>query len=99
MRDRQPDGKLHAVYAVSGERFFGQFRALVHIEIEDRGEGKVAYHAEVYAWPENPMVRGAARGLRFAIESFFNSKTRYMTGLVLDICSRLVEETQVASVQ
>lgn len=91
MRDLQPDGKLHVVYAVSGDRFFGPFQALVHIEIEASGDDKVAYHAEVYAWPENQLVRGAARGLRFAIESFFNSKTRYMTGLVLDICSRLVK--------
>lgn len=99
MRDLQPDGRLHAVYAVSGDRFFGPFQALVHIEIEDSGDGKVAYHAEVYAWPENQLVRGAARGLRFAVESFFNSKTRFMTGLVLDICSRLVDDTRVASVQ
>jgi hypothetical protein len=99
LRELQPDGKLHAVYAVSGERFFGDFQALVHIAITDESSGNVSYEAEVYAWPENQFIRGAARGLRFAIESFFNSKTRYMTGLVLDICARLVEDPRLASAQ
>jgi hypothetical protein len=99
MRELQPDGKLHAVYAISGERFFGQFQALVHIAVASEDSGTVSYEAEVYAWPENRLCRGLARGLRFAIESFFDGKTRYMTGLVLDICARLVEDTRVASVQ
>jgi hypothetical protein len=99
MRDLQPDGKLHIVYAIYGNRFFGEFQALVHIEVTGAGSGKVSYHAEVYAWPQNQFTRGVARGLRFAIESFFEGKTRYMTGLVLNICSRLVEDTRVASMQ
>jgi hypothetical protein len=87
------------VYSITGERFFGDFKALVHVEISDEKEGKVSYYAEVYAWPASTFCRILARGLHFAVESFFNRKTEYMTGLVLEICSRLVNEPYVAAVQ
>ncbi|MGE4488606.1 MAG: hypothetical protein AB7E95_03565 [Kiritimatiellales bacterium] len=96
LRDAGPDGKLHAVYKISGERFFGDFQALVHVVITDTGNGRVGYSAEVYAWPENTFCRVLARGLQFAVESFFNRETRHMTQLVLDICTRLVNGDQLA---
>jgi hypothetical protein len=99
LRDIQPDGKLHAVYRITGERFFGDFKALVHVEISDEKEGMVSYCAEVYAWPESTFFRILARGLHFAVESFFSRKTEYMTGLILNICSRLLNDPYVAAVQ
>jgi hypothetical protein len=59
----------------------------------------VSYCAEVYAWPESTFFRILARGLHFAVESFFSRKTEYMTGLVLNICSRLLNDPYVAAVQ
>lgn len=95
LRAVEPDGKLHAVYCVSGERFFGEFRALVHVVIEPAGPDEVRYAVEVQAWPHNRFSRMLARGLHIAIESFFRQKTGFMTGLVLDLCSRLVAEPSV----
>jgi hypothetical protein len=97
MRELRPDGKIHAVYYVEGERFFGDFRALVHVEVDDAGAGKVSYNAEVYAWPQNSFCRNLARGLQFAIGSFFRSKTGEMTDIFLKVCSRLVEENRLAA--
>ena len=92
LRGLQPDGNLHAVYTIAAERFFGRFEALVHVRISDAAPGKVHYAAEVYAWPENTFARLFARGMHFAIESFFRRETRCMTSLVLDLCARLVDE-------
>lgn len=97
LRAALPDGRLHAVYNVSGERFFGDFQAVVHVGIAKSGTpGEVDYFAEVYAWPENSFSRFLARGLTFAIEAFFDRKTKHMTGLILDICAKLVEEEKLA---
>jgi hypothetical protein len=92
LRNLQPDGMLHAVFIVRGERFFGRFKALVHVEIENAGSQQVHYSVDVFAWPENVFTRLVARGMHFAVESFFRRKTRYMTTLVVDICARLVED-------
>lgn len=97
LREVQPDGMLHAVYLISGERFFGRFQALVHVSIADAGAGRVEYFAEVYAHPENRFCRWLAHGLHAAIESFFRRETRCMTGLVMEVCSRLVTRTCLAS--
>jgi len=99
MREVQPDGWIHAVYAVSGERFFGDFKALVHVAIADAGAGKVSYDAEVFACPENSFCRGLARGLQFAVSSFFRSKTGDMTDMFIKVCSRLVDENRLATVK
>jgi len=99
MREMQPDGRIHAVYAVSGERFFGEFQAIVHVAVADEGFGKVSYYAEVYAWPANLFCRGLARGLQFAVASFFRSKTGDMTDMFIKVCSRLVEENRLATAQ
>jgi hypothetical protein len=92
LRSQLPDGKLHAVYGMTGKRFFGSFAAVVHVEIAEEKPDEVTYFLEVYALPENKLFRVVARGLRFAIESYFVKKTRAMTDLMLDICSRLVGE-------
>ena len=99
MRELQSDGKIHAVYIVCGERFFGDFEALVHVAIADVESGKVSYVAEVYAWPENSFCRGLARGLQFAVSSFFRSKTGDMTDMFIKVCSRLVEENRLVTVK
>lgn len=99
MRELQPDGKIHVVYAVSGERFFGDFQALVHVVVADEGSGKVSYDAEIYAWPESAFCRGVARGLQFAIGAFFRHQTGCMTDIFLNVCSRLIDDTRVASAQ
>jgi hypothetical protein len=92
LRSQLPDGKLHAVYRITGKRFFGNFAAVVHVEITEEKPDEVVYFVEVYALPESKLFRIVARGLRFAVESFFVKRTRAMTDLMLDLCSRLVGE-------
>jgi hypothetical protein len=92
LRSELSDGKLHAVYGITGKRFFGDFAAVVHVEITEAKPDEVAYFVEVYALPESKLFRVVARGMRFAVESFFVKRTRAMTDLMLDICSRLVGE-------
>lgn len=63
-----------------GQRFFGRFEAVIHVAVRPDGEGRTAYDAVVYAWPDNGVSRFLARHLGL-VERYFRSKTREMEAL------------------
>ena len=83
-------GVVEVVYFSRGRRFFGDFRALIHVRIVgDGGSGFSRYESQVWAYPESALPRFFARHLGL-VESFFRDKTSELTELSVRICDGLV---------
>lgn len=82
-------GVVEVIYYSRGRRFFGDFRALIHVRIVGEGSGASRYTAAVWAYPESALPRFFARHLGL-VESFFRDKTRELTELSVRICDGLV---------
>ncbi|MGA1194452.1 MAG: hypothetical protein ACO3ZG_08780 [Kiritimatiellia bacterium] len=73
----------------AGERFFGNFRAVIKIHVQEIDATSCRYGVTVYAYPENSFSRFFARHLGIA-ERFFRHKTKEITDLTVRICKALV---------
>ncbi len=90
LRQRNSDNAIDIIYYAIGERFFGKYEAVIHVQITgDNGE-QTRYVASVYAYPENAFSRFFARRLGL-VERFFRNKTSELTGLITEITCNLCE--------
>lgn len=78
-----------------GKRFFGDYKALVHLVIQPDDDGHCAYRAYVYAYPRNGVVRFVARKLNL-IERFFHKKTEMIVNVATRVSLYLSGETPSA---
>jgi len=62
------------LFRVDGERFFGNFHVVLALRARPAGSEKTNYAVEVWAYPENGVVRFFVRNLGL-IERFFRKKT------------------------
>jgi hypothetical protein len=83
------DGVFDLAYYTEGRRFFGNYRALIHIRLSGSGEA-TDYQAAVYAYPENGISRFFARHLKL-VERYFHSKTGEISEIALHIAARLCD--------
>jgi hypothetical protein len=74
-------------YYTQGRRFFGQYQALIHIRLAGAGDS-TGYTVAVYAYPENGFSRFFARHLQL-VEKYFRSKTDEISGIAVQISTRL----------
>ena len=86
--DDADDARL--VFYSEGERFFGDFRAVIDISV--RGEDvQSRYAVTVMAYPVNSFSRFFARHLG-VVPRFFRTKTTEITELAVMICRYLADE-------
>lgn len=88
-RHIEPGQPAQLILFTRGERFFGDFKAIVKVFVHPVAEGELDYELQVYAYPENSVSRFFARHLGIA-EHFFRAKTTELTNLVVKICQSLV---------
>ncbi len=89
LRDIPVGGDATIAYLVKGERFFGDFDALIHIVVKGQPEDVACtYTATVWAWPHNRFARFFARHLGL-VEKFFDSKTKDLAELSERVASHL----------
>ena len=86
------DARCDVVYAVAGARWFGTFRAVIHVVVTPGDDGGVCFRSDVYAYPNNRAVRFFARHLGL-VERYFTSKSSDMAALITRIGHRLVTST------
>lgn len=87
LRHPSPDGSFNIVLYSVGERFFGRYEALIHVQLTDAGPDGTRYAAVVYAYPENAVSRFFARHLGL-VDRYFSKKTGQMAEIVKAIgCS------------
>jgi hypothetical protein len=79
---------FHVVYHARGERFFGEFEALIHVRAAEADNGLVRYRLSVYAYPENRLSRFVARNVG-VVRRYFESKAAEVSVLAVEICCRL----------
>jgi hypothetical protein len=77
------------VLYAEGERFFGNFRAVIKVNVQEINATSCRYGVTVYAYPENSVSRFFARHLGIA-ERFFRYKTKEITDLTVRICKALM---------
>lgn len=85
------DGLGRLVYYAEGERFFGNFRAVIDIRVREAAPAASAYIVTVSAYPENALSRFFARHFGIA-ERYFNRKTRDITALSAAISRHLLAD-------
>lgn len=78
---------LNLVYYTVGHRFFGDYKAVIHVRLTHQNK-ETAYAVAVYAYPENSCCRFLVRHLPF-IEKYFQAKTRDLTATAVQISTRL----------
>jgi len=88
LRERTSETAVDVIYYSVGERFFGKYEAVIHVQITDDDGEHTHYTASVYAYPENAFSRFFARRLGL-VERFFRNKTSEMTGLITQITYNL----------
>lgn len=89
LRGDAGDGeRFEVIYHVNGQRFFGTFRSLIHVQIAPAGDADTTYRVVVYAYPESALPRFFARHLGL-VERYFHGKTSDMEALATRICTRL----------
>ncbi len=91
MRAETTESTFDIIFYSAGRRFFGQYEALIHVQLLDCGEAGVGYTAAVYAYPENAVSRFFARHLGL-VEKYFNKKTARMTDMITVISRCLCAE-------
>ena len=96
LRKPTSDNTIDIVFYSAGERFFGDYQAVVHVQVVDDGEDGIRYTAFVYAYPENAFSRFFARRLGL-VERFFKKKTAEMTGIITTITCNLCEDVALES--
>jgi hypothetical protein len=82
----EPD-TFDLAYYTHGRRFFGSYQALIQIRLIRTGDS-TGYTVAVYAYPENSFGRFFARHLQL-VEKYFRSKTAEISGLAVQISTRL----------
>ncbi|MBN2703388.1 MAG: hypothetical protein JXR23_04170 [Pontiellaceae bacterium] len=99
VRRKTSDDSFEMVYYSYGKRFFGKYKAVIHVCIKrDMTSGMVMYDASVYAYPENAFSRFFARHLGL-VEDYFEDKTDEMTGIITSISQSLCKENEASSTQ
>ncbi len=84
-RARSNAGGFDLILYTAGQRFFGAYEAVIHIQLQ-RGDGeKSEYRAAVYAYPKNSLSRFFGRHLGL-VEGFFKRKTVEMEALTVEVC-------------
>jgi len=86
-------GVFHIVYFAQGERFFGSFKALIHVRACRNHSDNVNWFLSVYAFPENRVYRFLARNIG-VVRSYFRSKTRDVGQLGVSICQSLCKKQE-----
>jgi hypothetical protein len=77
-------------YYTQGRRFFGTYRALIHVRLARSGN-ETGYTVAVYAYPENGFCRFFARHLNL-VEKYFREKTGEISETAVRISTRLCRE-------
>jgi hypothetical protein len=80
-------GRFDLAYYTEGRRFFGFYQALIHVRLSGSGSS-TDYTVAVYAYPENGLSRFFARHLNL-VDKYFRSKTDEISGLAVQISTRL----------
>lgn len=88
-RDIEESQPARLVLYAEGERFFGNFRAIIKVNVNEVSASSCQYRVTVYAYPENAVSRFFARHLGIA-ERFFRYKTKEITDLTVRICKALM---------
>jgi hypothetical protein len=83
------EDSLDLVYYTRGRRFFGEYQALIHIQLAGDGT-ETEYIVAVYAYPENGVSRFFARHFRL-VERYFHGKTDEIAGLAVRLSARLCD--------
>ncbi|MBN2161967.1 MAG: hypothetical protein JXR25_08375 [Pontiellaceae bacterium] len=96
LRRRTAENAFDIVYYSKGERFFGDYQAVIHVQVSPSGATNSTYAASVYAYPENAVSRFFARRLGL-VKRFFKKKTAEMSGIITAItcslCDQVPEES------
>lgn len=87
-RSRTATNELSAVYYVTGRRFFGSFRSLIHITVSNAPPEGVAYAVDVYGYPETAVTRFLIHRLHL-VEHYFRNHTVIITRLIENIGKEL----------
>lgn len=90
IRRETSDSSFDIVYFSAGQRFFGEYQALIHVRITAEEESNTRYTASVYAYPENAVSRFFARRLGL-VKRYFKKKTEHMTEIITAISCSLCE--------
>lgn len=93
LKRKTSDTTFDMVLYSAGQRFFGNYQALIHVQIVDVGNGSVSYVSSVYAYPENAVSRFFARHLGL-VNRYFKSKTSQMTDIITAISCRLCGQVE-----
>lgn len=88
-RRMEPGKPAELVLYTEGERFFGNFRAVINVNVEPVSSEEIRYDVLVYAYPDNAVSRFFARHLGIA-ERFFRHKTDEITELATRICRHML---------
>jgi hypothetical protein len=95
---RVPDPEargVDVVLLVRGERFFGSFRALIHVRVFEGAGGVTRFESGVWAFPESSVPRFLARHLGL-VHAYFRSKTAAVTELAVRICDGWSDKSRAA---
>ena len=95
-RQKTATNRFDIVYYSKGERFFGDYQAVIHVQVAPAGETNSQYTASVYAYPENAVSRFFARRLGL-VKRFFRKKTAEMSGLITTITCNLCSKGDAPS--
>lgn len=96
MRRKTSEDTFDIILYSAGRRFFGDYQAVVHVQLTDAGNDETHYSAIVYAYPENAVSRFFARHLGL-VERYFKKKTCHMTEIITTIsCSLCNADADVA---
>lgn len=82
------------LFRVDGERFFGHFKVVLALRARPSGQGQTSYQADLWAYPENGVVRFFVRNLGL-IERFFRKKTGEIETIVRAVVLQLNHEQLV----
>lgn len=80
--------KVSLVLYSSGHRFFGEFQAVIRIDVVSLKNDQVSYSVSVCALPESKVVGFFARVM--PVRTFFRHKTKHLTKLVVEVCNNIV---------
>lgn len=79
------------LFRVDGERFFGNFQVVLALHAQPDGPGMTTYAMDMWAYPENGVVRFFVRNLGL-IERFFRKKTGEIEQIARDVVLQLNRE-------
>ena len=96
LRRQTSDDTFDIILYSAGTRFFGDYQAVVHVQLTASGDDTTQYHASVYAYPENAFSRFFARRLGL-VRRYFKKKTGHMTEIITTISCSLCEAKATAS--